>query len=276
MSVNKLAQATPAAPFAGGDELIALGTVAILIAVGGLVGGYAAYLAEERGSSEPANSSGSRTLRFLVLGLVASACVPLFLSLVRSDILSEIFTDANNKRLESCLVFVGLCLIAAFSARSFIDSISQRILQQVKHAEARAEKADQKAEQADQKAEKADQKAEKADQKAEKAQETTLETALEVADEGSAEPSPELNHHKGVAVLENMPALEDVERRTLHALTKMTFRTATGIAADTGVSRSQISEALDSLKAKGLAETAVSPKTGGVRWKITSHGIGAI
>jgi hypothetical protein len=251
MSVNNLANATGAAPFAEGGELIALGTVVVLIVVGGLVGGYGAYLAEDRESSELASYGGPRKLRFLVLGLVASACVPLFLSLVRSDILGVIFTNARGQRLESYLVFVGLCLIAAFSARAFIGSISQRILQQVEQAEARAEQANLKAEEAQ-------------------------ETALELADERSAEASPERNHEEGAATLENPPALDEVERRALQALTKMTFRTATGIAADTGVSRSQIGEVLDSLATKGLAAVTQSPTTKGVRWKITSRGIGAI
>lgn len=251
MSVNNLAQAAGTAPPIGGGDPIALGAVAIVILAGGLVGGYAAFLAEEGGPFHFADHQRPPKLRYLVLGVVASACVPLFLSLVRSDILGVIFTNARGERLESYLVFTGLCLIAAFSARAFIGSISQRILQQVEQAGAQAEQATRKAEEAQ-------------------------ETALEVADERSAEASPERHYVESQPALGDLPILDDLERRALQALTKMTFRTATGIAADIGVSRSHIGEILDSLAAKRLVAITQSPTTKGVRWTITSRGIGAV
>ncbi|QAY77668.1 YEATS-associated helix-containing protein [Sphingosinicella sp. BN140058] len=251
MSNSLLSNAAAAVPTGGDGEMIAVATVVALILVGGLVGGYAAFLAEDRKSSELGDYGGPRKSRFLVLGLVASACVPLFLSLVRSDILGVIFTNARGERLESYLVFVGLCLIAAFSARAFIGSISQRILQQVEQAGAQAEQAARKAEEAQ-------------------------ETALEVADERSAEPAPARELPESGIVFENAPALDETEQRALEALTKMTFRTATGIAADVGVPRNRIGEILDTMAAKGLVAPTQSPTTKGMRWKITARGIGAL
>jgi ABC-type multidrug transport system fused ATPase/permease subunit len=251
MIVSNVSNVAGAVRSSGSGETAAVVAVVILILIGGLVGGYAAYLAEDRKAIAVVGETAPGKLRFLVLGLVASACVPLFLSLVRSDILGEIFTNGRGERLESYLVFVGLCLIAAFSARAFITSISQRILQQVEQAGAQAEQATRKAEEAQ-------------------------ATALEVADEQSAEASGEAHVPESGQMFEDLPALDQSQRRVLEALTKMTFRTATGVAADVGISRSQIGELLDSLAAKGLVAIAQSPTTKGVRWKITSKGIASL
>lgn len=230
------------------EDVTAVLIIAAIIVVCGLVGGYAAFMSEEKADPDGADVIPS-ALRFLLLGIVAAACVPLFLSLVRSEVVTVILTNRSGQRLESYLVFIGLCLIAAFSSRRFIESVSQRILQQVEKAGAKAERAERKADAAQ-------------------------ETALEIADERSAEvQAPRTSIESMPTELVSIPGLGEHEARALLALRKMSYRTATGVAADVGMPRGQISEVLDGLAAKGFAAVTQSPTTKGLRWKITAQGI---
>jgi|GEM_PF-2043548 len=68
-------------------------------------------------------------LKNIVLGIIASLTVPLFLQLVSSEIIKKIVTE-NDK--SHYLVFAGFCVIASFSAISFLTSISGRVLQTMK------------------------------------------------------------------------------------------------------------------------------------------------
>ena len=93
----------------------------LIMAVAALIGGAAAYLTRDVTAD---GESELKTLfwRFILLGVVAAACVPLFLSLVKSRIMESILTDNQHNHLESYLIFTGLCLVAAYSARTFITS----------------------------------------------------------------------------------------------------------------------------------------------------------
>lgn len=233
------------------ENLDSIFVMAGIIVVAGMIGGYAAYLTQD-GSDNANGAAAAPAKRFFILGVVAAACVPLFLSLVRSEVVSVILTNRTGQRLESYLVFIGLCLIAAFSSRRFIESVSQRILQQVERANVKAEQAERTAEAAQ-------------------------ETALEIADERSAEVQGSQETIDSDAQQQSLEigGLSTNEARALRALTKMSYRTATGVAADVGMPRNQIGEVLDSLAGKGLAMVTQSPTTKGVRWKITAAGIEA-
>ena len=68
--------------------------IIVTILIAGIVGGIAAYLAEPRiepvaGKPQP-DPWTLAVPRFVFLGVVASACVPLFLSLLQSDIIGRI------------------------------------------------------------------------------------------------------------------------------------------------------------------------------------------
>ena len=240
-------------------------SVIAIIAGAGLVGGWAAYLVEDRRSPE---DDRRRLRRFLVLGVIAAACVPLFLSLVRSQLTQAMFDenvnpDTSNRwpiYYESYLVFSGICLIAAFSARRFIDSISKQVLRQLEQVQETARGAAATA----------------AD-----ARQVAHETASEVeaADENSSAPLPPDVEEEGLD--EGNPdagpvTLSADERAALQAMTRRTYRTRTGIAEDSGISRNRISEVLDSLHQKKLAVPTKSPTTGGNRWIITRRGQGAL
>lgn len=237
--------------------------VIIIMLSAGLVGGLAAYLADLTPQGAPKLAlalPGPALVRFLVLGVVAAVCVPLFLSLVKSGLMAGIFAARDETRpapFEDYLVFTGLCLVAAFSARSFIDSVSKQVLRKVEQAEEAAAVATRTASQAEQIAAEAVFEVEALDA----GQPAQPSAAFRVSDD--EDQNPDLR-------------LSDAEERVLRALSTTTYRTRTGVAQDAGVSRNSISEVLDRLHARKLAMPATSPSTGGARWMISDLGRRAV
>ncbi|PTT72589.1 MULTISPECIES: YEATS-associated helix-containing protein [unclassified Chryseobacterium] len=70
-------------------------------------------------------------IKNIFLGIIAASTVPLFLNLVSSDILKNIY-DKENLHLVNYLIFSGFCMIAAFSSLNFLNTISGRVLQNLK------------------------------------------------------------------------------------------------------------------------------------------------
>jgi hypothetical protein len=262
MESNVTGNAALAAAAGGQEQFWAMTGIIAIIFLGGVFGGWGATVLS-KGTAE----EGEPKLRFFILGVIASACVPLFLSLVQSGIIDEIMSNRAGNRAESYLIFAGLCLVAALTARNFLDSLSKRVLRDL-------DKVNDKADEALRKSETADNKATRAEQ--------TTEVVAEALDEQAAEP---VVRSKGIdpgdtglesAFVGAPPAVNATERQVLQSLTHMTFRTATGVAKDVGVPRSQIGELLDSLAERGLAAPAKSPTTNGARWKITAAGLAAL
>lgn len=240
-----------------GDTRSLMAIAAITI-IAGIIGGIAAYLAEPKPAEPASQEPPKRTLsRFLLLGVIAAACVPLFLSLLQSKLLEKILGGAlTTTAFENYLIFMGLCLVAAFSARRFIDSVTQQVIR---------------------KAEEANRNAERAVETANQAHETAVESLNEVESVDSDEPPPAMQQVALQPGETNAPVSVDAEeRRALVALSRKTYRTRTGVAEDAGIARHRISEVLESLAERMLALPTRSPKTGGARWLITDRGRVAI
>jgi hypothetical protein len=161
---------------------------------------------------------------------------------------------------EAYFIFSGICLIAAFSARRFIDSVSKQVLQRLEQVQETAQGAAATAATARQ-----------------VAQEAVNE--VESVDEQVGAPLPpevEVERLGDTPVENETILLTPVERRALKAMEKRTYRTRTGIAEDSGISRNQISEVLDVLHQKKLVVPTKSPTTGGARWIITRRGEAAL
>lgn len=229
-----------------------------IIVVTGLLGGYGAFLMEP--SENPSAASSRQALRrSLFLGVIAALMVPLFLSLTKSGLMGNIFAPKSvppkPPAFEDYLIFAGLCVLAAVSARRFISSVTERLLQRVDEVERTAAHAEKTAEQA----------------KAE-------------VQEGEEADDPKAPRPLGIDQMARLPrelesgtiTLSPDERNALQALTSKTYRTRTGVAEDSGISRTRISEVLDDLYAKKLAVPTKSPKTGGMRWIITKAGEAAL
>ena len=94
-----------------------------IILLCGIIGGIGNTLRDD--------SNKKAYLKNIVLGIIASLTVPLFLQLVSSEIVTQIIKN-EPEHLSNYLVFAGFCIIASFSSLSFLNSISGRVLQNMK------------------------------------------------------------------------------------------------------------------------------------------------
>src|SRR5262249_15432950 len=78
-------------------------------------------------------------LKNIGVGLGASFLIPLFLNTISSTLLSNLLSGQGKK--VDLLVFAGFCLLAAISSRTFIQSLSERVLREAKEARREAKEA---------------------------------------------------------------------------------------------------------------------------------------
>ena len=220
--------------------------IAIIIG-GGLLGGLAAFLVEREGSAQAAaaNTVAPSLLRFLVMGIVASACVPLFLSLVKSGLFDNMIAA---KGAENSFIFAGLCLIAAFVSRQFLDTVSRQLIRQV----------------------------ERLDERTKEVEETTQDVKDAMAEEGGETipetPAPEAVPELSPGASASLPIGDETERRVLRAAGNKRYRNSAGISLETGIARPVVRQLMQSLKDKGLLAIEVNPATGKYKWMITDAG----
>lgn len=67
----------------------------------------------------------------ICLGIIASIAVPLFLNLVSSDIVKSIYVNEQG-HIPNYLIFSGFCIIASFSSLTFLNTISGKVIQNLK------------------------------------------------------------------------------------------------------------------------------------------------
>jgi len=100
--------------------------VTSIIILFGILGGLVNYITTKEDHADD-NSSFSRLIGTLISGIGASFLVPLFLNMISSDIIKETRNDAYK-----FLVLAGFCLVAAFSSRTFIKTLSSKVINEVK------------------------------------------------------------------------------------------------------------------------------------------------
>lgn len=109
-----------------------LWTVLLVMLVGGIIGGTVNFFYAPVPGDQP-NSLG----RCVILGIGASALVPVFLFVTQSKILDKLFNPVQagvlteSEKAINILVFIGLCLLAAISSARFIASVSDRVIAQL-------------------------------------------------------------------------------------------------------------------------------------------------
>ena len=261
------------------DEInLTLVSVVCIVMIGtGLVGGYVNFLLGDIDIRTPNLSEGKLPLKklpwygYLITGVVASFIVPLFLSLAKSDLLKTILEWRDTDRLIDLFILAGFCLVAAISSRTFIGTISDKILALARQASQTAAQASRtvaevKAEQQSLKAEvKGEQQSlqREVDEVAEIAE--GLSSAAELAptdDGGETAGSPPIQ-------------LTSDQLRVLKALTAKSYswRTPTGIATDSKLPLYQAKVILDDLivNQKLVAERK-SERTGKLLYTLTPRG----
>ena len=82
----------------------------------------------------------------LVLGVGAAFLVPLFLHAIGSNLVDDMHGGKNGPPdYSKVLVFAGFCLVASMSAKSFISSVSDRVLKKAEDAKKLAQEAKEQA-----------------------------------------------------------------------------------------------------------------------------------
>lgn len=180
----------------------------------------------------------STYVKSIIKGIGAAVLVPLFLALVQSDII-----DTTKQDLQQFMLFGGLCLITAIFSDKFFDSIGAKVMAQVKEAKTIAKKADEKAE--------------NAETIAREAEESNQE--FDVADDVLFN-IKEARWQEGTESKIKKVAKSIIE-------SKFSYRTVGGIANDTGIPRSELTDLLNGMQEKGMAKKKINRKGNDI-WKI--------
>lgn len=259
------------------------GVVAIMI-LAGILGGLYGYFADRTAAPPPdpapilptpgtppdpvapaaAPQSALSTqpvYALVIFGIVASFLIPLFLSIAKSQLFTEVI--AGTKYAENMFILFAFCLLAATSARSFVDALAKKALNEAQSAKQEAQTATKKAVDAANLASSAEVKA---------------DVARDVATDNSAENSPGVATDPAIMESAKVTVSRDFahtpeEKAVLNALLNPAYtrRSLTGIANDAGLDRNAARQALQSLIQKNAVKEMPS-KTGALLYEATLAG----
>lgn len=206
-----------------------------IIITAGLLGGAANYYMEK--------SEGPSFWKSILLGLTASAAVPLFLNTVSSKLLSECL-DTQNPSPSAFFVFFGFCTIAAIFSSKFLQTLGDKLLQEVKEVK----------------------------QKQAELQETTDTLVTQNSDPVEGK----VNTGGGNSGLESFnerdasaPALSD-EQKIMGILQagRFAFRTAEGIAKDVGMDAATVQGMLQEMESRGKVKKTLRMRDNAPVWSL--------
>jgi DNA-binding MarR family transcriptional regulator len=211
------------------------------IVVAGILGGFVNFLL-----AKPDDVPAPSKTRSVVVGVAASALVPLFLNMISSNLISDIQKPDYTK----LLVMFGFCLVAAISSTAFIRTLSDRVLSEAKQAKREASEA--------------------------KAEVSEVHQAVQPIVDKETESDPA---ESSARVQETTSSLTATELKLLSALSsgKFTLRSEGGLAKEIAVDRSEVATLLQELRSRGLVQrTHVRGGDRGTRWSITEAGRSAL
>lgn len=221
--------------------------IVLIMLAGGVVGGSANWvvggISPNVNETEPSTTVLQSHLRYgligyWILGIAAAAAVPLFLSLAQSELLKSV-TLTNEKE---TLTFLGMCIVAAFSSKNFMVSISDKLISEV--------------------------------QDTKRGVKENKESISEIK-----ENIPSATDHTKEEAHENFqpPPLSNDEIKILRSASYMTKRTLSGIANDALISIESAKPIFDDLiDKKKLIDRTTSSKTGTIRYSINSQGVATL
>jgi hypothetical protein len=240
--------------------------IGVILFAGGL-GGWINYLAiQAQGEKLDKNGSDAGALpekrprwpgltRSLLLGIGAAFLVPLFLNMISSTLVENIHGPEKGYDYAKIMVFLGFCLVSAISSTAFIKTISERVINLAEEAKKTGREAKEEALQAKQQA-------------------SETQSNLEPIMRSLAEPDEVATMTAKATTAE----LSEEEGKVLGALANQEYRlrTIAGVVADIGIPMEEVTELLNGLKAKNLADSTVLITRGkereGFRWFITPEG----
>ena len=242
-----------------------------IMLVCGIIGGIANYFQLPKVEA-PAESMSWK--RHAFGGVVAAFLVPLFLSTTKSPLVTDILAAKSaNPDFSGLLLFVGYCLVAAVSARAFISTMSNRVLQAAKQATEIATQAKSEAEKASKESAKAVQDATSAKVDAARGKDDAAmaKAAVEIFVEPDEVEVP-AGTQKSVS-MEMSESLAPDELSVMKAMVDSGFalRSMNGIAKQTSIDSARIKAILSDLIDKAYVAQGENSK-GAPRWYLTTDG----
>jgi predicted transcriptional regulator len=210
----------------------------VVMVIFGTLGGFIGYLLSggngtESKTGETFTLNWHQASMYMVTGIGASLLVPLLLNTISSDLMKSVPGDGIKM-----LVFGGFCLLAAISSKTFIASISKKILAEIDKVRVETASA-----------------VDKAEILAEKVTEADEEQLL-----------------GDTVKFYGMKAEDPDQIKILKALANgsYVYRSLSGISKEINLGKERISQVLNELVNENYAEKANREK--GVRWFITPDG----
>ncbi|MCO7226042.1 YEATS-associated helix-containing protein [Pleionea sp. CnH1-48] len=213
--------------------------------IAGVVGGSVNYVL-----SKPDKWNGFDWAVAAFVGVVAAFLVPLFLKISDSQLIGNLTKD--NPPVEDMLVFIGFCLLASISSRQFIESLSDKVLREVRQAQRKAEEIE-------------------GDVKG-------LESNMKGLEQNVTPVLDTFTEEDSIDETSEAVEVSELGQQVLQALVehpKFTLRSVNGVKTtlaklQVDISAQKVHEQLDLLVSLGLAVEIPGKK--GIRWSITHRG----
>ena len=202
-------------------------TVGLIMLVAGIAGGTINF-ALSRG----AQSTVQDWAWAVAIGIGASFLMPLFLSTLSSNLLTNLLGDTVNP--SDAFVFAGFCLLGAIASRAMIQTLTDKVLREARAARREVSEL-----------------------------ESAVAPILDKETEQDDEPVP--------STQARAPLNED-QQAVLNALhqDRFSLRSISGISRDSKRAPNQVTSTLGSLSGMGLATEVEGKK--GKRWALTPSG----
>ncbi|WP_134853097.1 YEATS-associated helix-containing protein [Roseibium alexandrii] len=202
--------------------LEALLPLSLTILIAGGLGGIAAFLTTSKTASTQVRFG---ITGFAMVGITAAFTVPLFLSLLQSNILSEVKSGENS---EAYLIFGGFCILAGFSAKAFLSTLSDRVINELTNKMADGQ--------------------ERAEVQIQELKDN-LAYQLQMKETATADQNSPLSPK----LSQTGRSLSDLEKTVLSALGDLAVRTIDGISQDSAITNNQTEDAVVKLIDRKLA-----------------------
>jgi len=259
-------------------DVVIIVVIIVIMVAAGVLGALARHILDGQRlkSVLPGESIAEPLHTIAIPGITAAFVVPLFLSVSESGILNDALVSKNLAK--NCFILFSFCLLAAFTARNFLESVAAKALQTAKDATTTANNAESKAKNAESKAKDAETQAKDAEAAANDAKVVADDaaTAAEeikdiVSEDGPRTVRVELaatESQAGKALMEQVRS--DDERAVIKAFLDGNFshRSITGLSRDSNLSKQQVREVLANLMKDDKVAQITSSRTGALLYQL--------
>lgn len=235
----------------------------LVLLFAGIIGGTTSFLVDIL--EDISKKSWIAFLKYNLLGLLSSLTVPLFLNTISSSLVEDAIDPKTDSWPVKLLIILGFCLVAAFSSRKFIDSITNAVFRGIEDAKSAAQDAKQAAQEAIEAAKR-------------------IEAAVSQGDEPDPqEPQPEerIREMQSTSPVPNkqyhIDGLSENENAVITAMINSRYnaRAESGIRRDTGLAADELSQCIACLIEKNLVAER-STAEGFTKFYLTSAALGQV